>query len=165
LSERHCFQVTTPVTSRIDSPVSAAATALIPYAPPKTQSATVRPSAPAVIFSSVDIGPSLASSSRALAGASGVSLTSGGYSTYISAGVATSAVRPGAAPATAHWPHEIVVPSASAARLTASGLAAIAVMNMEEEMQVQRKQVIIRYAPIFASVPLAGSEPHARQSA
>ena len=43
---------------------------------------------------------------------------------------------PGTAAATAHWPQEMVVPIDSAARDTASGLAAIAVMNMDEEMVV-----------------------------
>ena len=54
---------------------------------------------------------------------------------------------------------------ASAARLTDSGLAAMAVMNMPLLMVVHRKQVIITKAPIFFSVPFSGSEPHARHSA
>ena len=54
-----------PVTSRMVRPVSAAATALTPMAPPKIQRPTVMAKAPAVIFSSVLMGPSLASSSRA----------------------------------------------------------------------------------------------------
>jgi hypothetical protein len=73
LSDRHCFQDTTPVMSMMARPVSAAATALMPMAPPQIQSPTVRPSASAVIFSSVLIVPRALSSSRAWGqGGSGV---------------------------------------------------------------------------------------------
>ena len=68
-------------------------------------------------------------------------------------------------PANAHAPQEIGCPKASDARLTAKGLAAMAVMNMADEMQLVWKQVFITYAPIFFSVPLAGSLPQARQRA
>lgn len=44
-------------------------------------------------------------------------------------------------PARAQVPQLIVLPSASAARLTARGLAAMAVMNMAEEMVLVWKQV------------------------
>ena len=56
------------------------------------------------------------------------------------------------------------MPSA-AARLTASGLAAIAVMNIADDTHVVWKHVFMTYAPIFFCVPLSGSEPHARHSA
>ena len=41
---------------------------------------------------------------RALAGASGVSLTSGGNSTYRISGTDTRHTSPGTRPASAHWP-------------------------------------------------------------
>ena len=50
---------------------------------------------------------------------------------------------PGTSPASAQVPHEIVFPSASAARLTASGLAAMAVMNMADETHEVWKSVFI----------------------
>ncbi len=68
-------------------------------------------------------------------------------------------------PARAQAPHEIGSPRISEARLTARGLAAMAVMNITEEMQLVWKQVFVTYAPIFFSVPLAGSLPQARQRA
>jgi len=74
-------------------------------------------------------------------------------------------MRPGTMPARAQAPHEIGCPSASEARLTARGLAAMAVMNIAEEMQLVWKHVFMTYAPIFFSVPLAGSLPQARQRA
>ncbi len=52
-------------------------------------------------------------------------------------------------------PQEMFWPSASVARLTASGLAAMAVMNMALLMVLVWKQVFIRYAPTFFSVPFA----------
>lgn len=64
----------------------------------------------------------------------------------------------------AHSPQLMLMPSA-AARLTARGLAAMAVMNMAEETVVVWKQVFITYAPIFLAVPLSGSEPQARHRA
>lgn len=54
---------------------------------------------------------------------------------------------------------------ADCARLTASGLAAMAVMNMAEETVVVWKHVFIRYAPIFFWVPFSGSDPQARHRA
>ncbi len=63
LSDRHSFQVTTLVMSSTARPSSAAATEPMPSWPPKIHSATVRPSAPAVSFSSSDSGPSFFSSS------------------------------------------------------------------------------------------------------
>ena len=77
-SARHSFQVSTPETSRMVRPTSAAATEEMPSEPPVTHSATVSSSAPPMIFSSRLMGPSLASSSFALAGAPGESLISGG---------------------------------------------------------------------------------------
>lgn len=62
-------------------------------------------------------------------------------------------------------PQLIVLPRASAARLTDRGFAAIAVINMAEEMVVVWKQVSITYEPTFFSVPFAGSLPHDRQRA
>jgi len=78
LLERHSFQVITPVISRMVSPTVAAATELTPSDAPPIHSATVTANAKAVIFSSRDMGPSLSSSLRAAAGASGVSLVSVG---------------------------------------------------------------------------------------
>jgi len=80
-------------------------------------------------------------------------------------GAAARQMRPGTMPARAQAPHEIGCPRASEARLTARGLAAMAVMNIAEEMQLVWKQVFMTYAPIFFSVPLAGSLPQARQRA
>jgi hypothetical protein len=54
---------TTLVMSRMARPRSAAATALTPSWPPKIHRLTVSPSAPAVIFSLRDSGPSFLSSS------------------------------------------------------------------------------------------------------
>ena len=54
---------TTLVMSRMARPRMAAATALTPTCAPKIHSPTVRPSAPAVIFSLRDSGPSFSSSS------------------------------------------------------------------------------------------------------
>mmetsp|Transcript_45100 Transcript_45100/g.134648 ORF Transcript_45100/g.134648 Transcript_45100/m.134648 type:complete len:244 (-) Transcript_45100:312-1043(-) len=71
---------------------------------------------------------------------------------------------PGTSAAMAQPPQEISTPAASA-RFTASGLAAMAVMNMEEDTVVVWKQVSIRNEPIFLAVPFSGSEPHARHSA
>jgi hypothetical protein len=65
----------------------------------------------------------------------------------------------------AHVPHEMVDPNASVARFTARGLAAMAVMNIPEDTVVHKKHVIIKYAPIFFSVPFSGSDPHARHNA
>ncbi len=62
---------------------------------------------------------------------------------------------PGTRPASAQVPQLMVVPRVSLARSTASGLAAMAVMNMAEEMVDVWKQVFIRYAPSFFSVPFA----------
>lgn len=56
-----------PVTSRMERPVRAAATALMPMEPPKIQRPMVMAKAKAVSFSSVLMGPSLDSSSRACA--------------------------------------------------------------------------------------------------
>ena len=72
---------------------------------------------------------------------------------------------PGMRPASAQVPQLMVVPSASLARSTASGFAAIAVMNMADEMVVVWKQVSMTYAPTFFSVLAAGSLPQARHSA
>ena len=77
-SARHSFQVMTPVMSRVERPTSAEATEPIPNLEPKIQRATVTERAPAMIFSSPVMGPSFASSSLALSGASGESFTSGG---------------------------------------------------------------------------------------
>ena len=68
-------------------------------------------------------------------------------------------------PARAHVPQLMVLPRASAAKLTASGFAAMAVMNMADEMVVVWKHVSMRYEPTFFSVPLAGSLPQERQRA
>lgn len=68
-------------------------------------------------------------------------------------------------PALAQAPQEMGCPRASDARLTAKGLAAIAVMNMAEEIVLVWKQVFMTYEPIFLSVPLAGSLPQARHRA
>lgn len=57
------------------------------------------------------------------------------------------------------------MPVMDAARFTLSGLAAMAVMNIPEEIVEVWNTVVMTYAPIFFSVPLAGSEPHATQSA
>ena len=59
------------------------------------------------------------------------------------AGTANKHRMPGTSPASAQVPHEIVFPSASAARLTASGLAAMAVMNMADETHEVWKSVFI----------------------
>eukprot|EP00982_Pelagococcus_subviridis_P012898 31198-Pelagococcus_subviridis.AAC.66 len=77
-SARHSFQVITPAMRSVERPTSAAATEPTPIEAPKIQSPTVTTSAAAMIFSSELIGPSLASSSLALTGASGESFTSGG---------------------------------------------------------------------------------------
>ena len=60
---RHSFQVTTLVMSSTDRPNRAAPTLPMPSEPPKIQSSTVVPRAPAVIFSFRDRGPSFCSSS------------------------------------------------------------------------------------------------------
>lgn len=60
---------------------------------------------------------------------------------YSSRGMVSSVNPPGTMAASAHVPQEMVVPNASAARLTARGFAAIAVMNMAEETVVAWKQV------------------------
>lgn len=52
-------------------------------------------------------------------------------------------MRPGTMPARAQAPQEMGCPRASEARLTARGLAAMAVMNIAEEMQLVWKQVFI----------------------
>mmetsp|Transcript_23928 Transcript_23928/g.77747 ORF Transcript_23928/g.77747 Transcript_23928/m.77747 type:complete len:201 (-) Transcript_23928:118-720(-) len=59
----------------------------------------------------------------------------------------------------------MVWPMVAAARLTLSGLAAMAVMNMPDDTHEVWKTVVITYAPIFFCVPSSGLEPHARQSA
>lgn len=53
----------------------------------------------------------------------------------------------------------------AAARLTESGLAAMAVMNMPEVMHDVWKRVAMTYAPIFFSVPSSGLDPQATQRA
>ena len=57
------------------------------------------------------------------------------------AGTPRRQTSPGTAAATAHVPQLMVSPMTSAARFTASGLAAIAVMNMAEETVVHWKAV------------------------
>ncbi len=47
----------------------------------------------------------------------------------------------------------MVSPSEPLARSTASGLAAMAVMNMPDEMHDVWNSVFMTYAPIFFSVP------------
>ena len=58
-------------------------------------------------------------------------------------GAAMRHMRPGTMPARAQAPQEMGCPRASEARLTARGLAAMAVMNIAEEMQLVWKQVFI----------------------
>ena len=70
-------------------------------------------------------------------------------------GVAIRQTRPGTRPARAQVPQLMVVPRASLARSTASGLAAMAVINMAEEIVDVWNHVFIRYAPSFFSVPFA----------
>ena len=60
--ERHSFQETMPVTSRMESPARAAATLPMPMEPPKTHRPTVRRRVPAMSFSSPLMGPSFWSS-------------------------------------------------------------------------------------------------------
>lgn len=84
---------------------------------------------------------------------------------YKISGAAARQMRPGTMPARAQAPHEIGCPRASEAKLTARGLAAMAVMNIAEEMQLVWKHVFMTYAPIFFSVPWAGSLPQARHRA
>ena len=80
-------------------------------------------------------------------------------------GVAKRQISPGTSPANAHVPQLIVEPRASRARSTAKGFAAMAVINMAEEIVLVRKHVSMRYDPIFFSVLSAGSLPHAKQRA
>ena len=49
-------------------------------------------------------------------------------------GVQTRQISPGTIPANAQAPHEMGCPKVSEARLTARGFAAMAVMNMADEM-------------------------------
>lgn len=72
----------------------------------------------------------------ALVGASGVFFCSGGYRMYRRRGVITRQTRPGTRPASAQVPQLMVDPRASLAKSTARGLAAIAVMNIAEEIVV-----------------------------
>ena len=87
------------------------------------------------------LGSNVGEAYLAFAGASGVSFCSGGYSTYRMSGTDNRQMTPGIRPASAQVPQLMVVPSASLARSTASGFAAIAVMNMADEMVVVWKQV------------------------
>lgn len=72
-------------------------------------------------------------------GALGVSLISGGNTRYSSRGMVSRVKTPGTMPASAQVPQLIVWPRASAARFTARGLAAIAVMNIADETVVAWK--------------------------
>ena len=101
----------------------------------------------------------------ALFGASGVFFCSGGYKMYKMRGVAARQTSPGTRPARAQVPQLMVDPRASLARSTARGLAAMAVMNIADEIVVVWKQVSIKYDPIFFSVLSAGSLPQAKQRA
>ena len=80
-------------------------------------------------------------------------------------GVAMRQMRPGNAAPMAHCAQVMVIPVMDAAKLTLSGFAAIAVMNIPEEMVDVWKTVVMTYAPIFFSVPSSGVDPHATQSA
>jgi len=131
-SAKHSFHEMTPETSKIVRPFNAAATEPTPTEAPKIQSTTVKPRAKAMIFSSPDIGPNFANSSFAFAGASGESLTSGGYKTYKTKGARIKQIRPGKDAASAHCPHEIVIPVTAAAKFTDNGFAAIAVINIPD---------------------------------
>jgi len=90
---------------------------------------------------------------RASAGASGLRLTDGGYSTYSTSGTTMRETTPGTEAARAHWPHVISVPVRVKASLADSGLAAMEVRNMALDTQEVWKHVTKRYAPIFRSVP------------
>jgi len=72
---------------------------------------------------------------------------------------------PGTMPPRAQVPQEMVLPMVSLARLTARGLAAMAVMNMAEVTQVHWKHVFMMYEPSLSWVPFSGSEPQAMQRA
>ncbi len=72
---------------------------------------------------------------------------------------------PGTSPARAQVPQEMGYPRDCVARSTARGLAAMAVMNMAEEIVLVWKQVFITYAPILFWVPSDGLLPHDSQRA
>ena len=65
----------------------------------------------------------------------------------------------------AHCAQEMVIPVTDAAKFTDNGLAAMAVMNIPEEIVDVWNIVVMTYAPIFFSVLFAGSEPHATHNA
>lgn len=87
-SLKQSSQSRTPNNKSIDKPIIAATTLGIPIASPVTQSDTASSIVPTMVHSFLVTGPILSSFLAAIAGASGVSLISGGYSLYNISGVA-----------------------------------------------------------------------------
>ena len=141
-SPRMSSQVSTLVTSRMDSPSSATAVEFTLNSGPNSIAGipahriNSRPNTPIMIFSARSSAPMAVSCSRAKEVASGVRLSSGGYSTYSTAGIKAMATRPGNSAASAHWVQviEMAESVALAIRSTIRGLGAVAVMNMAEVM-------------------------------
>merc|ERR1719460_1668905 len=83
---------------------------------------------------------------------------------YSSSGIRMSEARPGTKAAVAQPVQVMVWPMAASARLADSGLAAMAVRNMAEEMHDVWKHVTMRYEPTLRAVPSSGFEPQAVES-
>ena len=138
-------QVSTPESSSSDRPIKAVAVALTVKALPSSSDGSPAHSTSStakmasMIFSSRFILPISASRSLANCAELGVSLISGGQTKYSTSGISAKATSPGTSIAHAHVPHERrnSLPTVSAIRLTTSGLGAVAVMNIAEEIGLE----------------------------
>ena len=98
----------------------------------KIQPDTISVNATAVIRSSRESGPSVASALRAATGASGVSPTVGGNSRAINQGKARMAVSAGTQEATNHFPKPIWIPYCRATCIPI-GFAEVAVIHRADD--------------------------------
>ncbi len=98
----------------------------------KIQPETISANATAVIRSSRDSGPNVASALRAAIGASGVSPTPGGNSRAINHGKARIAVSAGTEEATNHFPKPIWTPNCRATCIPI-GFAEVAVIHKADD--------------------------------
>mmetsp|Transcript_10644 Transcript_10644/g.28179 ORF Transcript_10644/g.28179 Transcript_10644/m.28179 type:complete len:224 (-) Transcript_10644:488-1159(-) len=152
--------VRVPVNRSAESPSTAVVTGFTPMTlAPAHMNSMPRMVEPKMI-SSLDIGPISSSFLLASLGASGVSLTSGGSTLYTRRGVRTMAVSAGTQVALSHAMNGLLMTyPACAASFRARRFCAAPNSQSEEEFPVAWKADCTRNAPVFLSVPSAGSEP------
>mmetsp|Transcript_16988 Transcript_16988/g.40534 ORF Transcript_16988/g.40534 Transcript_16988/m.40534 type:complete len:242 (+) Transcript_16988:472-1197(+) len=160
---RQSCQLRTPVPTRAQRPSIPATGAETPIWGPKIHSTTREAITPRTIFSASVTGPISSSFLAAACGASGVSFTPGGKSLKSTSGVMARLTRPGTHDAMNHEPHEDMGTPMEPASLLQRRFCAAPVMKRAEVMPPVCRTVVTRYAPMRRSVPLAGSEPQARE--